>query len=79
MDNNVIVHLCWDNFDLNEETPSGTGTTNTAHGIIIQEVEDNALFKLNELPQIAKSHACTVQPEIQQLPPCFAKLRLSLI
>ena len=56
-DNNVIVHLCWDSFDLNEETSSGTGTTHTAHGIIVQEVEDNALFELDELRQIVKSHA----------------------
>ena len=66
---NVIVHLCWDNFDLNGETP------HTAHGVIIQEVEDNALFELDELPQIAKSHVHIVQPEIQELPPCFAKAK----
>ena len=32
---NAVTHLCWDNFDLNEETPSGAGTTHTAHGIIM--------------------------------------------
>lgn len=37
---NVVVHLCWDNFDLKQETPSGAGTTHTAHGIITQEVTD---------------------------------------
>ena len=31
---NVVTHLCWDNFELKEETPSGAGTTHTAHGII---------------------------------------------
>ena len=36
--NNAVVHLCWDNFYLNEETPSGSGATHTAHGIIIHEV-----------------------------------------
>ena len=36
--NNVVTHLCCVNFDLKEETPSGAGTTHTAHGIIIQEV-----------------------------------------
>jgi len=35
---NVVSHLCWDNFDINEETPTGSGTTHTTHGIIIQEV-----------------------------------------
>jgi hypothetical protein len=32
-----FAHLCWDNFDINEETPSGSGTTHTTHGIVIQE------------------------------------------
>lgn len=32
-----MSHLCWDNFDLNEETPSGSGTTHSTHGIMIQE------------------------------------------
>ncbi len=35
-DGNKMVHLCWDNFDINEETPSGSGTTHTTHGIVIQ-------------------------------------------
>ena len=37
-DQNSSTHLCWDNFDLTEEIPSGAGTTHTAHGIVIQEV-----------------------------------------
>ena len=38
---NVVTHLCWDSFDLKEETPSGARTTHTVHGIIIQEVSEN--------------------------------------
>ena len=34
-DNNVVLHMCYDNFDLDEETPSGTGTTHSTHGIVI--------------------------------------------
>ena len=34
---NIVTHLCWDNFDLNEETSSGSRTTHTAHGNVIQE------------------------------------------
>ena len=34
-----VIHMCWDNFDLNEETVSGGQTTHTTHGIAIQEVE----------------------------------------
>ena len=37
MTGNEIIHFCWDNFDLNEETPSGAGTTHSTHGIVIQE------------------------------------------
>ena len=34
------VHLCYDNFDLDEETPSGFGTTHSTYGIVIQELRD---------------------------------------
>ena len=37
-DQNSFTHLCWDNFDITEETPYRAGTTHTAHGIVIQEV-----------------------------------------
>ena len=72
-ESNKIVHFCWDNFGLNEETPSGTGTTHTVHGIVIQEVEADAVIQSRDLPQIPKSHKRTVQPQIQEPPPCFAK------
>ena len=41
INDNMFSHLCWDNFDINEETPSGSGTSHTTHGIIIQEVYSN--------------------------------------
>ena len=37
-ENNSVIHFCWDNFDLNKETPSGMSTTHSTHGIVIQEV-----------------------------------------
>ena len=33
-DNNAGFHLCNDNFELDEETPSGSGTTHSTHGIV---------------------------------------------
>ena len=39
---NEVVHFCWDNFDLLEETPSGANTTHTCHGIAIQELKPGA-------------------------------------
>ena len=47
---NLVTHLCWDNFDLTEETPSGAGTTHTAHGIIVQEVS-TAKENISESPE----------------------------
>ena len=41
-DQNSFIHLCRDNFDLTEETPSGAGTTHTEHGIVIQEMFTSA-------------------------------------
>ena len=61
------------NFDLNEETPTGAGTTHTAHGIIIQEVETDSRSPARGLPQVPKCHERTVHPIIEDLQPCFAK------
>ena len=38
--NATITHHCWDNFDLCEETPSGSGTTHSLNGLFIQELPD---------------------------------------
>ena len=35
-DSYVITHFCWNNFDLREETVSGSGTTHSTHSIVIQ-------------------------------------------
>ena len=37
-DSYVITHFCWNNFDLREETVSGSGTTHSTHGIVIRGV-----------------------------------------
>lgn len=42
-----ITHLCWHNFGLNEETPSGSGTTQSSHGIVIQERNEQDYSKEN--------------------------------
>jgi len=48
---NKVVHLCWDNFDINEETPSGAGTTHSTHGIVIQELTSGAQLSLEHVFQ----------------------------
>ena len=32
--------MCYDNIDLDKETPSGSGTTHSTHGIVIQDIRD---------------------------------------
>ena len=37
-DSNVVLYLCWDDSNLNEEMPTGSGKTQAAHGTAIREV-----------------------------------------
>ena len=59
-EHNSVVNLCWDNCNLNEETPSGAGTTHTAHGIIIQELKSEANLLANDFSNLPKSKERTV-------------------
>jgi len=38
---NKVCLMCWDNFDIMEETPSRSGTTHTTYGIMIQEIDQS--------------------------------------
>ena len=42
-DSNVVLHLCWDNSNLNEEMPRGSGKTLAAHLIAIQDTSAGVL------------------------------------
>lgn len=48
---NVVTHICWDTFDLNEEIPSRAGTTHTSNGIIIREISDPDSEVRNVFPE----------------------------
>ena len=74
-EHNSVVHLCWDNFNLNEETPSGAETTHTAHGIIIQELERGANLPARVLSHVPRSQERTIHPIIEDLQLCFAKAK----
>ena len=69
---NKVSHLCWDNFDINEETPSGTGTTHVTHGILIQEVLEVSNIPPTETG-IVKTKERSFKFIPSQLPPCFVK------
>ena len=71
-DNNSVIHFCWDNFDLNEETPSGLGTKHSTHGIVIQEVTEPAQERDTGLIQ-TRERQKVILPDITELQPCFVK------
>ena len=68
-DQNSFIHLCWDNFDVTKETPSGAGDgagmTDTAHGIVIQKMftsaDSDACIEQQSLPK-DKKRSITVAP-----------------
>ena len=74
---NEVVHLCWDNFDLNEETPSGGGTTHSTHGIIIQESQSEMTHSQASLtfPSTEKTKQRSAKHETVVLEPCYLKKR----
>ena len=58
-----------------EETPSGAGTTHTAHGIIIQEVS-TAKENISESPEEfdqARTKSQSAKCTSQNIEPCYAK------
>ena len=75
-DQNSFIHLCWDNFDLTEETPSSAGTTHIGHGIVIQEnftsADSDACSDQQSLPE-AKKRSVTVVPH--EIEPYYTKKR----
>ena len=71
---NIVTHQCWDNFDMREETPSGYGTTHTAHGIIIQEAsrdDSGTSFHIPASFSRMKGRSTTSRPK--ELEPHFMK------
>ena len=69
--NNSVLHFAWDNFDLNEETPTGYGTTHTAHGIAIQEVMDEGQKSPPRYINMVRNKSRTVEVKCDDLAPCF--------
>lgn len=73
-----LVHFWFDNFDLQEETPSGRGTTHTTHGLICQEKIANTTTKDDDKHQPAEKAKRTTAPRLRsvknvanELPPCY--------
>ena len=73
-DNNAVLHLCYNNFDLDKEIPSGSGTTHSTHGIVIQEVLDpDRSSILTETDTAPKSRDRSVKLFEVEIRSCYAK------
>jgi len=71
---NKVCHLCWDNFDINEETPSGAGTTHTMHGIVIQEITDFAV--LADEPSLPRTKERAFKYVPSSISPCYSRKKV---
>ena len=66
-DYNRITHLCWDDFDLNEETPSGVGTTHSAHDIVNQETTADNVNQNEARERQTPSLSCNNKKEVGRI------------
>ena len=66
-----MTKFCWDNFDLCEETSSGSGTTHSTHGIIIQESPDSIEGRTNVEKSIQKTKRRSSMYTQTTIDPCF--------
>lgn len=71
---NKVCYLCWDNFDINEETPSGAGTTHTTHGIVIQEITDVAVQADDQSVPRTKERTFKYVPST--ISPCYSRKKV---
>ena len=71
---NMFAHSCCDNFDINEETPSGAGTTHSTHGIVVQEIIPSAATAYaTKLPLCEKSKQHSFHYKPPALPTIIVK------
>ena len=73
---NEVIHFCWDNFDLNEETLSGAGTTHSTHGVVLQERMPAGTSSVEATPTLPRSKKRSATCEDLILEPCFIKSKV---
>ena len=73
---NKVSQLWWNNFDVNEEMPSGAGTTHFTHGILIQELQDGYVLEQTisvNIPRTKDRSPKPINHNITTLQPLFTK------
>lgn len=74
MQGSEVLHFCWDNFDLNEETASGAGTTYSTHGLVVQEtVNGQPSDKSGHVLATGRTKKRSVTEDVIVMEPCYAK------
>jgi len=74
----TVVHFCWDDFDLNEQTPSGGGTTHTTHGVVMQELENDAETEQHAEYQVPKSKIRSFKVDSEEPFPTLSKSKCTV-
>jgi len=69
---NVVSHFVWDDFDVNEATPSGCGTTHITHGIVVQKI-NQAVTLRPEFSSVVRTKEHSFKHVTQPLRVCYAK------
>jgi hypothetical protein len=72
---NKVSLMCWDNFDVSEETRSGAGTTHITHGIVIQTVDKSLVEKVERTSQI-RTKERSFKPILMVITPCYASSKV---
>ena len=76
MTGNKVSQLWWNNFDVNEEMPSGAWTTHSTHGILIQELQDGYVPEQTisvNIPRTKDRSPKPIDHNITTVQPCFTK------
>lgn len=73
---NHLSNICWDNIDLNEETPSGLGKKQSTHCITIQEISDRSRIASVNIGQVKISRQTTVISHPPEMIHSYAKTQV---
>ena len=65
----ALHHMVFDNHDINEETPSGKGTTHCTTGTVTQQMSGGSVVDDENRQAISKSRGKTVEVTSKEIQP----------
>ena len=73
-----LLHVCLTIYDINEETPSGKGTTHCKTGIVIQRMSEGSVVDDKNREAISKSSGKRVEVTSKEIPSISLKKKKSV-